>query len=750
MSSPPNFQYPPRRGSRGPRIPLPPGPENIGSAGLPQRPATLPDLASATPPPIPLALPGSRGLQSSSSAYSDLPRFGRVATHWNTPANVNGQQGRMFSRSTPSLIHNFDGASSSREHANEANSSSDVNTQHFGPNHHYGVVASHFLSQPPNTYNGQTWVDFLRETGTDDIGGAHSNINGTTEVAQSNFSSQAGLPARQPLSSESSASSSVDRKRRLTTPESPVRRPSNTRMRSSTLPGDSFNDPIVVQSSPAPRRPLTLPARPSMTNVGRRDSEIVLPPWQPDSDVRQCPVCSNPFTWINRKHHCRKCGRVVCGTCSPHRITIPRQYIVRPPSETTAASIIDLTGDDDPNVMSAFGPFRNPHLGGGEVVRVCNPCVPDPNYSPPPQYSSNSSPERRFSSYCPPVDTSSGDPSTLLGRGPPTRHRSSHSDASQTMRPPRYPTGTRRDPFSDRRVSFHNSTRVADLWPPPLPHLRRPDFPGTIPPNMPPQGNHPASLYLSSDGAVPNPYAHLIDPQGRIQVPESTAQPQPRRQIAEEDECPICANELPPKGPDGSEDAREQHVQDCIAAHSSSASPPTASATTTSTSLPSPRTRGMSDATPGEGPSNRDSLPRSGMFRYEAMDGDTKTLDGGPVECGICLEDVEIGDAMGRLFCLCKYHEACLRQWWGKGDKGYGTCPEHEVRRRWTYTPGFFGGANQNWAVMIVDSFHNAFSDTGRKYIEPRTGYFVAGQVCGIMAVGGKGVIEDGSVRWDD
>ncbi|EGP90843.1 uncharacterized protein MYCGRDRAFT_31161, partial [Zymoseptoria tritici IPO323] len=48
------------------------------------------------------------------------------------------------------------------------------------------------------------------------------------------------------------------------------------------------------------------------------------PEWQPDGNVVSCPVCHTIFGLFTRKHHCRKCGRVVCSACSPHRITIPR------------------------------------------------------------------------------------------------------------------------------------------------------------------------------------------------------------------------------------------------------------------------------------------------------------------------------------------------------------------------------------------------------------------------------------------
>ncbi|KAF2748518.1 hypothetical protein M011DRAFT_400799, partial [Sporormia fimetaria CBS 119925] len=58
--------------------------------------------------------------------------------------------------------------------------------------------------------------------------------------------------------------------------------------------------------------------------ASRQTSDIVLPRWQPDSEVDACPVCERQFSFFYRRHHCRKCGRVVCANCSPHRITIPR------------------------------------------------------------------------------------------------------------------------------------------------------------------------------------------------------------------------------------------------------------------------------------------------------------------------------------------------------------------------------------------------------------------------------------------
>ena len=170
--------------------------------------------------------------------------------------------------------------------------------------------------------------------------------------------------------------------------------PSSTRQ-DSTMAGSSHCAPIDLSMSSPSSTPLPPPPpdRSRLQHPQRQPRNdymsYILPLWQPDSEVTECPICGNPFSFWYRKHHCRKCGRVVCASCSPHRITIPRQFIVRPPDPNTrprasslvsTAPFMDLTEDDS----SALSPTRiNPALGGGEEVRLCNPCVPDPNPDPP-------------------------------------------------------------------------------------------------------------------------------------------------------------------------------------------------------------------------------------------------------------------------------------------------------------------------------------------------------------------------------
>jgi len=49
-------------------------------------------------------------------------------------------------------------------------------------------------------------------------------------------------------------------------------------------------------------------------------------PWVPDVEASHCMVCQkSQFTVLNRRHHCRKCGAVVCGQCSTKKHHLPAQ-----------------------------------------------------------------------------------------------------------------------------------------------------------------------------------------------------------------------------------------------------------------------------------------------------------------------------------------------------------------------------------------------------------------------------------------
>ncbi|EGD73831.1 TK protein kinase [Salpingoeca rosetta] len=47
--------------------------------------------------------------------------------------------------------------------------------------------------------------------------------------------------------------------------------------------------------------------------------------WQPNNDSPKCRACGTTFTFTIRRHHCRTCGGLVCGRCSPrHPVTSKR------------------------------------------------------------------------------------------------------------------------------------------------------------------------------------------------------------------------------------------------------------------------------------------------------------------------------------------------------------------------------------------------------------------------------------------
>lgn len=47
------------------------------------------------------------------------------------------------------------------------------------------------------------------------------------------------------------------------------------------------------------------------------------PTWGKDKDILRCVLCNSVFSILNRRHHCRKCGRCVCDKCGPKKNTKP-------------------------------------------------------------------------------------------------------------------------------------------------------------------------------------------------------------------------------------------------------------------------------------------------------------------------------------------------------------------------------------------------------------------------------------------
>ena len=577
------------------------------------------------------------------------------------------------------------------------------------------------------TSGGQeTWMDFVREPS----GGRQDAFE-------------------QAMAARRAATIAADRRRRLSQQqEEQMRRrasrslsfvhPSGERSilgSQSNVPGTAFTEPMLPPNiaSPSTQRPMDrpLPRVPSM-EISRDpvNRDIALPKWQADTEVSKCPICETAFSFWYRKHHCRKCGRVVCGNCSPHRITIPRQFIVHPPEESAASpptsarnsgiEVVDLTEENDSG-DDAHPPIERPQssdykidpaLGGGQEVRLCNPCVPDPNPLPHvpffPQNLSLHGPfpgssrvsSRSQNSQHPQISIS---PSLVDGRArdfsrrasqgqPHDRHESSRSDGRFTLRESfDYPdtVASRRNgpPFRDANASGsppgyssiygsapdQSTRRVSRKFP----HLTddrlnidmlQHELAALLQANAP----HRHHRHHASMGNFPTPFQNRQP--GEYRGPSSRPAPT-RPQLREEDECPICHQALPPKGPDNSEVAREAHVQSCIETHFSSSGPrssdpPPSAAPGAAVALSTATPAQAAGARPvpmahraSTGANDRPSASFqrrrvAGMLVYHASEKDCVGEDGeGAQECVICFEEFAVGDEMGRLECLCKFHK---------------------------------------------------------------------------------------------
>ncbi|XP_035723790.1 protein DDB_G0276689-like [Vespa mandarinia] len=67
------------------------------------------------------------------------------------------------------------------------------------------------------------------------------------------------------------------------------------------------------------------------SNLENESNEFIMPSkvptkeeWIPNDKARECSCCKTViFSMFNRRHHCRRCGRVVCAICSQSRMQVP-------------------------------------------------------------------------------------------------------------------------------------------------------------------------------------------------------------------------------------------------------------------------------------------------------------------------------------------------------------------------------------------------------------------------------------------
>ncbi|CAE6357017.1 unnamed protein product [Rhizoctonia solani] len=75
--------------------------------------------------------------------------------------------------------------------------------------------------------------------------------------------------------------------------------------------------------------------------------------WEPDDTVSECRGCRRKFTWLVRKHHCRRCGQIFCDRCSSRRAVLDPSDVVLEPS---------------------VAEHHSGYSGSSSTHRVCEPC----------------------------------------------------------------------------------------------------------------------------------------------------------------------------------------------------------------------------------------------------------------------------------------------------------------------------------------------------------------------------------------
>ncbi|KAK3664935.1 carboxypeptidase Y-deficient [Elasticomyces elasticus] len=107
-----------------------------------------------------------------------------------------------------------------------------------------------------------------------------------------------------------------------------------------------------------------------------RALEQTVVPWQEDVEVNECPFCRQPFSQYSfRRHHCRTCGRVVCGdpatACSTELgLDVDTSRSTTQPFSSSSSQPTDVDVMAATNLVSEKSPGKVVSVN----VRLCKDC----------------------------------------------------------------------------------------------------------------------------------------------------------------------------------------------------------------------------------------------------------------------------------------------------------------------------------------------------------------------------------------
>nr|CDS32933.1 zinc finger FYVE domain containing protein 9 [Hymenolepis microstoma] len=123
-----------------------------------------------------------------------------------------------------------------------------------------------------------------------------------------------------------------------------------------------------INITPSPQSGQNIPPLPSPVASQSPLSSLSPPEWAADTSSSVCVSCGAKFTVLRRRHHCRICGRLLCATCTPHRVPLPPSFSNHIPLSPSSpeGSLLRLVGSGSSSTNGASGEVK--------LHRVCIDC----------------------------------------------------------------------------------------------------------------------------------------------------------------------------------------------------------------------------------------------------------------------------------------------------------------------------------------------------------------------------------------
>jgi len=94
--------------------------------------------------------------------------------------------------------------------------------------------------------------------------------------------------------------------------------------------------------------------------------------WERDHHVQNCRDCQRRFSFLLRRHHCRRCGRIFCDRCSSHKVPLDPSEIVQDPTspDSSASTSSQRVCQACYDAVSVTAPSRFRDSGTASMERI--------------------------------------------------------------------------------------------------------------------------------------------------------------------------------------------------------------------------------------------------------------------------------------------------------------------------------------------------------------------------------------------